>query len=297
MATIAVSSELDVVSKYEALVKSSLGGESVYARMKETIKQLAVDGDISDNEKAKVIAEVLAGLSSSISSSSMSTALQWASTEKDIALKKYELEQKVDVLKNEVIATANQGKLLEYQGVQTQAETRRLYGATTVDAEGKLISLNDSGKIYEDIQLTKAQVVTQGKEQTAIEAKTKESYATIHKVVADTKVNYGIYSGYTIADTGITGSIIGSSANTLSAAQEVIAKEQAKGYAYNAWANALSGSSAALGSLLASNLTKFDDPQHVSTKFLTRVNTALCRLQNVQDPYAAPVPLENCTPV
>lgn len=284
MATIAVSSELDVVSKYEALVKSSLGGESVYARMKETIKQLSADGDISDNEKAKVIAEVLAGLSSSISSSSMSTALQWASTERDIALKKYELAERVDVLKNEVIATANQGKLLKYQGVQTQAETRRLYGAATIDSEGNLTSLNDSGKIFEDIQLTKAQVVTQGKEQTAIEAKTKESYATIHKVVADTKVNYGIYSGYDLKEDGITGTIIGSSANTLSAIQATIAKEQANGYAYNAWANALSGSSAALGSLLASNLTKFDDDTHVSTKFLNRVEAILVDLEGVVAP-------------
>lgn len=284
MATIAVSSELDVVSKYEALVKSSLGGDSVYARMKETIKQLSADGDISDNEKAKVIAEVLAGLSSSISSSSMNTALQWASAEKDIALKKYELAEKVDVLKNEAVATANQGKLLEYQGVQTQAETRRLYGVTTVDAEGKLTSLNDSGKIYEDILLTKAQVTTQSKEQAAIEAKTKESYATIHKVVADTKVNYGIYSGYSLTESGITGSIIGSSANTLTAIQATIAKEQAKGYAYNAWANALSGSSAALGSLLASNLTQFNDPNHVSTKFLNRVESILVDLEGVTAP-------------
>lgn len=290
MATIAVSSELDVVSKYEALVKSSLGGESVYARMKETIKQLSADGDISDSEKAKVIAEVLAGLSSSISSSSMSTALQWASTERDIALKKYELEQKVDVLKNEVIASANQGKLLEYQGIQSQAETRRLYGVAIVGSDGKLQALDESGKIFEDIQLTKAQVVTQGKEQNVIDAKVKESHVSIHKILADTKVNYGIYSGYAISESGVTGIILGNTDGTLSAAQEIIAKEQAKGYAYNAWANALSGSSAALGSLLASNLTKFGDETHVSTKFLNRVNITLNKLQEVPDPYAAPIP-------
>jgi hypothetical protein len=37
--TITVTNELDVLSKYEALVKESLGSESVYVRTKETLQK------------------------------------------------------------------------------------------------------------------------------------------------------------------------------------------------------------------------------------------------------------------
>ena len=57
MTTITLKSDLDVISRYEALVSASLGGESVYARLKDTVDRLVKDGDLSDTEKGKIIAD------------------------------------------------------------------------------------------------------------------------------------------------------------------------------------------------------------------------------------------------
>ena len=102
MATISISSDLDVLSKYDSLVSRSLGGESVYIRAKETIQELAAAGDLSDTDKAKVISEVLNSLNTSLVSSSMSTALAWAQAEKAITLQKLEMALQLDAIEQDV---------------------------------------------------------------------------------------------------------------------------------------------------------------------------------------------------
>jgi len=43
------------------------------------------------------------------------------------------------------------------------------------------------------------------KQENQIESQTNQIYAQIHKLVADTYVNHGMFTGYTITNTGITG--------------------------------------------------------------------------------------------
>jgi|GEM_PF-2617129 len=258
MATITVSTELDILDKYESLVKSSLGSESIYIRAKETISDLLVKGGLTGADKAKLIGETIAGLSSGLASSCMATALQWESSEKDFALKKLELEKQLDILTNEIDKTKNEADRLRNADLIQQAESLRNNGAMTV-VDDKVIALNDTGAVYENILLTREKVESENKAQLLSEAKLNETNAVIHKVIADTYVNYGMYSGYSITDSGVTGitDYTPSGLTTLSGAQLEIAKEQAKGYVYNAWSNVASGLGSTIGVALTSETDIF----------------------------------------
>ena len=257
MATIQVTNELDVLKKYDDLVQQSLGGNSVYIRTRETLEDFFAKGNLKDTEKAEILATVLNSLNSSLVNVSMSTALQWASTEKDVALKKLELAKQLDVLDFEVLLKEAQASKTGYESIAVQAQTDRTYGTPTV-VDGVLVSLVDEGKVFYETEIAKQQDINLGKDALILDSKLNESYAAIHKVVADTYVNYGNYS-YTLGETGLTGisDLTVAGYDTLSSIQANIAKEQANGYAYNAWANALTGSSSMIGTAMAGEFTEF----------------------------------------
>jgi hypothetical protein len=264
MERISLTTELDVLNKYTALLKESLGSESVYIRAKETIEDLAREGDLPDSEKAKMIAEVVGGLSGSLANASMSAALQWASSEKELAFKKIQLEKELDILDSDKKLKDVQIEKVKTEDVATQAQMIRTYGTPTVDANNLVTLLSDSGKIHEDIQLVRANVIKVGKENNVLDSKLKESHVAIHKVVADTYRNYGTYT-YSITDQGVT-EVTGTSNNvTLSDLQQVIAEEQSKGYAYNAWANAATSSASFLATALSSDLGLNFSPENGET--------------------------------
>jgi len=260
MATISISSDLDVLSKYDSLVSRSLGGESVYIRAKETIQELAAEGDLSDIDKAKVISEVLNSLNTSLVSASMSTALAWAQAEKDISLRKLELALQLDAIEQDVFLKEAQTEQM-YSSIRlAKVESRRMYGVAAF-VNNDVVSLSDEGKVYTDIQLTDAQRTKVGAETTLTTQKMEESYAAVHKIVADTYVNYGsyTYTGLTaIGLENITANHADSFA-TLSDMQKEIAAEQARGYTYSAWANALTGTASMLGTAIAAEYSEFQD--------------------------------------
>lgn len=252
MATIKLNSDLDVIAKYEALVSSSLGGESVYARLKDTVEKLVKDGDLSDAEKGKIVAEVLGGLSNSISSSSMQTALQWATNEKDIELKKLELAKQLDILDAEGKLRDAQVAKSKWEGIAIQANTERSYGKPSV-VEGVVVGLAPKGKMLAETDLLAQQVLNSKEEINLLRSRLNESYAAVHKTVADTVVNYGPWT-YAIGANGVTSSSPGTTPVVpLSDVQRTIAKEQARGYAWNAWANAATASAGMLGTAIASD--------------------------------------------
>jgi len=256
--TISITSELDVLNKYQQLIDQSLGGSSIYIRTKETIQALFDNGDIKDDDKAAVISQVLSALNTSLVNTSMTTALQWASGEKDIALKKLELEKTLDILDKELALKAAQADKMVSDDLLAQASNLRQNGAATV-IDGKVVALSDEGKVWTDMQLIEQNTENAIAEESLITAKETEVNAGIHKIVADTYVNYGVYSGYNITNTGVTGitDITPVGYDTLSDLQAVIAKEQAKGYAYNAWSNAASGLGSTIGVALTSETDIF----------------------------------------
>lgn len=258
--TSTVTNDLDVVSKYNSLVKESLGGDSIYIRAKETVEALVKDGAIDEAQKAAVISEVIGGAVNGITSSAMSTALQWASQEKEIALKKLEMDQQLNILEKEIALKEAQSDQVSSQLRLAQVESRRMYGIATFDVDDNITSLSDAGKVWEDVLLTRQKVINSAVEEDLITAKIVESKAASHKIVADAYVNYGSYSFVVDPSSGGLQSVTqthGVGHVTLSDTQREIAIEQGKGYTYNAWANALTGSASMLGTAIASDYFDF----------------------------------------
>lgn len=258
MATISITSDLDVANKYETLVKQSLSTNSAYIRAKETIEDLVRDGAIDESQKAEIISSIVGGIINNITSSCLSTALSWAQSEKDIALKKLELAKQLDILDKEILVKDAQIEQVENAVRLAKVESKRMYGTAVFDIEGNITSLGNDGKVAKDIELTETQIAKSTAEITLVGQKVSESQAAVHKIVADTYVNYGnyVYSG--LGETGIT-TVTKQHGDfkTLSDTQQDIAIEQAKGYVYNAWANALTGSASMLGTAIAAEYAEF----------------------------------------
>jgi len=285
MATISITSELDVINKYKGLVSESMGSDSVYIRTKETLEDFFKNNNLKDSDKAAIISQVLSSLNTSLVNSSMSTAMQWASSEKDIALKKLELEQQLDILSNEVRLKDAQIEKVIDDTVATQAQTIRMYGTPTV-VDGNVTALTDSGKVYKEIQMLEQQTINAVKEGVLLDSKKTESQAAVHKVVADTYRNYGSYT-FALADSGLTGvNKTSGTYETLSDIQATIAKEQAKGYSYNAWANALTGSASLIGTALAGEYDIFTAASNgTGDSLIQTVKDTATKLNAATNPY------------
>jgi hypothetical protein len=258
MATINVTNSLDVADKYETLVKQSLGGNSAYIRAKETIEELVASGSIDEAQKAEIIGNIVGGIINNITSSSMSTAVEWAKSEKQIELEKLKLAWEVDILQQESLLKAEQVEQTASATRLAKVESKRVYGTAVFDVDGNVVSLGTDGKVYSEIALTDANTSKVVQEELLTAQKVKESYAAVHKIIADTYVNHGNYTYTSPMETGIAtvtkqhGAFI-----TLSDTQQSIAQEQAKGYTYNAWANALTGSASMLGTAIAAEYAEF----------------------------------------
>lgn len=282
MAVISVTSELNVIEKYRELVEESLGGDSVYIRTKETLQELFDKGTLKDDEKSAVITTVLSNLNTSIVTTSMQTALEWAAREKDLALKKLELAKSLDILDQELELKTAQADKMAVDGLNAQAEALRMFGQATV-VDGKVVSLADEGKVWEDMQLVIQNTENAKATEKVIKAQEQENLATAHKIVADTYVNYGKYT-YTIGTSGITSINDGTGTyKTLSYYQAAIAKEQAKGYAYNAWANAATGVASTVGVAITSELPIFD-PGEIGETLVNNLIDSTNNLKNITAP-------------
>ena len=134
--------------------------------------------------------------------------------------------------------------------------------------------------------LTRKQVINADKEAILLTAKTGESDASTHKVIADTYTNYGAFSNYNISGTGVTGitDITPTGLTTLSSLQATIAKEQAKGFAYNAWASAASGLGSTIGTALTTETDIFGTVAGQYSDILTDFSITLKNLKNVTAP-------------
>lgn len=262
MATITVTKDLDVAQKYETLVKQSLDGNSAYIRAKETIQELVDSGAIDEAQKAEIISNIVGGVINNITSSSLSTAMAWANAEKEVELKKLELAKQLDILDEEILVKEAQKEQINNAVRLAKVESKRVYGTPTFDGEGNLQSLGNDGKVYQDILLAQVQTTKTTSENNLVNQKISESQAAVHKIVADTYVNFGNYSYTGLSESGIASVTANhGSFKTLSNTQQEIAIEQAKGYVYNAWANALTGSASMLGTAIAAEYAEFGDGQ------------------------------------
>jgi len=280
--TILTETDLDVTCKQRELVQEALGPDGVYIRMKETLLELAEKGGLKDTQKAELISTTVSSMVNSITSASMSTALQWAAQEKDLALKKLQLEYELanTGLENEILEYKKEESLANVQLLQ--AKRIRDYGIAVFDNDGNVVSLGDNGRLYEEEKAVKQDTLNKVDLNTQIKSQTEEVQARTHKIVADTYVNHGIYTWSTISDTGITGvqkTAIGYV--TLSDLNKEVAKEQAKGYAWNAWSNSASASAGMIGTLIAAEIPELVDDAQAALENWTN---ATVKLNNIQEP-------------
>ena len=260
MATVAISKDLDVTSKYQGLIEKLIQDDSsVYIHTIEKLEALITAGNLSSADKAKVISEVLGQLNTSIVNASLSTSLQWAKAEKDAEFQKVELEDKLELLRKQVETEEANKKRVDAERISTSSQARRMYGAATVDTvTGAVTSLSNDGKVYREIELMQQQVRNAQAEENVLKGKVRESQAAVYKIVADTRANFG-NATISLSDTAATISLTGAE-DSLAYWQKHIATQQAKGYAYNAWANAVNASSTAVSMLLSAEEDSLVDP-------------------------------------
>lgn len=255
MATILIETDLDVISKQRKLVEEALGPDSIYIRMKETLLDLLDHGDIKSTDKAKVVAETIAQMSASITANVMNTGLAWAEAEKRLALQKEELEKQLDILIQNKLLAENQvaNSLAEKQ--LKQAQLLRVYGTPSKDADGNVVLLGNDGKEYATIQNIEADTATKEVQGEVLVATKEQNWAQTHKLVADTYINHGVFTWTNLGANGLTGvNKTNVDYVTLSDLQKQVSKEQARGYVYNAWANAASAGASMLGTLAGAEL-------------------------------------------
>ena len=280
MVNIITNSDIDVVEKQRLLVEEALAPDGAYIRAKETLNDLLDRGGITEELRAKVIGETISQIAIGITANAMSTGLQWAAKETENSFKKEEmsrtlalLDSQVEEAKEKAVASIAAKQLL-------QAQLIRDYGQPILDNDGNVVSLPDSGRIYETIENLKQDTANKVKLNDQVVAQTDEVYARTHRLVADTYINHGVFQWTTLNNNGMMGvQKLVTNYTTLSDLQKVVSAEQAKGYAYNAWSNAATSSGGMIGTLVAAEI-----PGLNYTTYLDKWMTAVTKINAVAAP-------------
>ena len=280
MVNIITNSAIDVVEKQRLLVEEALAPDGAYIRAKETLNDLLDRGGITEELRAKVIGETISQIAIGITANAMSTGLQWAAKETENSFKKEEMSRTLALLdsqgeeaKEKAIASIAAKQLL-------QAQLIRDYGQPILDNDGNVVSLPNSGRIYETIENLKQDTANKIKLNDQVVAQTDEVYARTHRLVADTYINHGVFQWTSLNNNGMSGvQKLVTNYTTLSDLQKVVSAEQAKGYAYNAWGNAASSSGGMIGTLVAAEI-----PGLNYTTYLDKWMTAVTKINAVAAP-------------
>ncbi len=280
MVNIITNSAIDVVEKQRLLVEEALAPDGAYIRAKETLNDLLDRGGITEELRAKVIGETISQIAIGITANAMSTGLQWAAKETENSFKKEEmsrtlalLDSQVEEAKEKAVASIAAKQLL-------QAQLIRDYGQPILDNDGNVVSLPDSGRIYETIENLKQDTANKVKLNDQVVAQTDEVYARTHRLVADTYINHGVFQWTSLNNNGMAGvQKLVTNYTTLSDLQKVVSAEQAKGYAYNAWSNAATSSGGMIGTLVAAEI-----PGLNYATYLDKWMTAVTKINAVAAP-------------
>lgn len=250
--SLSLEANLDVVSKYNELLTQSVGENSLYIKTKETLDEYFKDNNMTAVDKANLVSSTLANITIQSTQAILNAALEWAVQEKTMTLKIAETEYGLGKINQETqnAITANKAAEVEYDLLQ--AKMIRDYGVPT-KVNGIITALSDSGESYHKIELLKQQTANELTKNEQLAAQTKELYARTHQLVADAYINHGVFTGYTISESGIANiTKTNTGFKTLSEMNVEVGKQQANGYVYNAWANAASSSASMLATLISS---------------------------------------------
>ena len=214
-------------------------------------------------------------------------------TEQDVMLTEAQKNLAVKGLEEaSVKVSIMQKQLLQAQEEveKTKAETRRLnadvvnssvqtaitFGIASIDSTGKVTAVNTTGtKAGAEIKLITQNELNAKAEENVLKSKLKESQAAVYKIAADAAANYG--TGFTVTATGDSINVTGSVAqDSLASYQKEITKQQAKGYIYNAWSNAVNASATAIATLAmeSTNGTLVGELETLLKNGITNLNNA-----------------------
>ena len=277
---ISLDTNIDLITKQRELVQEALGPDGAYIRLKETLEEYYDEGTIKNPDVASAVGQALSNMAVSITAQAMNAALDWAAREKALVLQKEELEYKIDLMKIEAEKAEFDRDTAEAAKIYTQAKTIREMGTPTI-VNGDVASLPNEGSAYWQTEILKTEEELKELAKDQVDAQTKQVQAQVHKLVADTYVNHGMFTGYIINDNGIVGTTKQTQPDvTLSEMNKQVAAEQAKGYAWNAWSNAASSSAGMIGTVAAAELTN----QTLVENALNTWNTSVTKLNQITAP-------------
>lgn len=273
--SIDTETSLDVLGKYAQLSTALTDVDSMYIKAKETLDELFKTNTMTAVDKANIISTTLSNITIQSSQMALNTALQWCTAEKQVLFDKMKLSYELQQINQGSLKISQDTLNAEQDNLILQAQLLRLYGRPTL-VNGAITTLDDTGKIYEETRLIKQQVLNEEDRNEQITAQTEELYARIHQLVADTYVNHGVFNGYALSPTGLSGvTRVSTGYKTLSELNAAVGAEQAKGYVYNAWANAVSSSASMLATLISTE-SNVD-----YTGYLSKWNTAIDKLNGL----------------
>jgi len=162
-----MNGSLNVIEKYEDLMKATIAEDSLYMRTKETFYELFKDLDLDSEEKARMVSESMAQLAGSMSGASMQTALAWAKEERDgeynlTILHGQALKAQADVLLTKAMICEMESKtdnLCAQREVMLAGSMRENGRVATYDTEDtcKPVLLMDEGLKYHQTEMVKGQ--------------------------------------------------------------------------------------------------------------------------------------------
>lgn len=276
--TIEVETSLDVIGKYTKLSTALTDVDSMYIKAKETLDELFKTNTMTAVDKANIISTTLSNITIQSSQMALNTALQWCTSEKQVFFDKIKLGYELQQLNQGSLKISQDILNSKQENLILQAQMLRLYGRPTL-VNGAITALDETGKVNEETKLLKQQISNELTKNTQISAQTEELYARIHQLVADTYVNHGVFNGYGLSPTGLVNvTRVDTGYKTLSELNAAVGAEQAKGYVYNAWANAVSSSASMLATLISTE-SNVD-----YTAYLNKWTTAIDKLNGLTLP-------------
>ena len=106
-------SNLGVSEKYLQLMQDTLSDDGLYVRAKETLFQQFKDLQITEDVKAKIVAEFVSKFSIDMSAQAMSAAVNWAKEERDGGWALTLAEAKANLAAVEIVKTTEEICVIE----------------------------------------------------------------------------------------------------------------------------------------------------------------------------------------
>jgi hypothetical protein len=204
------------------------------------------------------------------------------------------VDKQIDQMANEALKTAAETKKLAADTNAVNVQTATTYGIATYSGSGMVTGVSTEGtKIGADVALAEQEKLNKVTEELVLQGRVNESIASAYKIYADTATNFGGTLSTTKNSDGLSlfSYVPPSDASgTLSYYQKEIAKQQAKGYVYNAWSNAVNASATTLGLLISEN----DAATETQVSLQTSMLKGICNLIGATSSDTTAVPSTVC---